>query len=312
MFQGNGIVIAIGSLLALALIAVGMFLGRRLAKKELESGDADLDESDRNRLLQLLEDLGTWTSEYSGSVLRYQDEIGAINDAVNSDLGTSSSDAGHRVVLLLKQIMKSNDDLQTRLEAAEKQLERQTKQIECYLTEARTDGLTGLMNRRAFDQQLDELFAAFRKGGRSFVLALIDIDHFKTINDTHGHQTGDHVLQQIAKTLSVNLDNTIMVARFGGEEFAVILDGPLRVAADRLNELRKNIANLRLDAGPTQLQVTTSIGLSEPRDDMVVSPVLRRADEALYAAKNIGRNRTYYHDGKSPVLYGAPEIAKKK
>jgi diguanylate cyclase len=168
------------------------------------------------------------------------------------------------------------------------------------------------MNRRAFDQQLDELFGAFRKGGRSFVLALIDIDHFKTINDTHGHQMGDQVLQQIAKILSVNLEGAIMVARFGGEEFVVIMDGPLRVAANQMNELRKKIAKLRLDAGPTQLQVTTSIGLSEPRDDMVVSPVLRRADEALYAAKNIGRNRTYYHDGKSPVLFGAPEIAKKK
>ena len=161
-----------------------------------------------------------------------------------------------------------------------------------------------------FDQQLDQLFAAYRKGGRSFVLALIDIDHFKTINDTYGHQMGDTVLQQIAKILSVNLDNTIMVARFGGEEFAVIMDGPLRLAAERLNELRKKIAKLRLDAGQAQLQVTTSIGLSEPRDDMVVSPVLRRADESLYAAKNIGRNRTYYHDGKSPVLCGAPEIAK--
>jgi diguanylate cyclase len=262
-------------------------------------------------MLRLLQELGDWTSEYSGSVSRYQHELGSINDAVKSDVaGSGASDSGHRVVLLLNQIMQSNSDLQTRLEAAEKQLERQTKQIECYLTEARTDGLTGLLNRRAFDQQLDELFAAYRKGGRSFVLALIDIDHFKKINDTHGHQMGDTVLQQIAKILSVNLDNTIMVARFGGEEFVVIMDGPLRVAAERMNELRKKIAKLRLDAGQAQLQVTTSIGLSEPRDDMVVSPVLRRADEALYAAKNIGRNRTYYHDGKSPILCGAPEIAK--
>ena len=187
-----------------------------------------MSQDERTRLLQMLQDLGNWTSEYSGNVSRYQNEIGAINEAVKSEAGASSSEAGHRVVLLLKQIMQSNSDLQTRLEAAEKQLERQTKQIESYLTEARTDGLTGLMNRRAFDQQLDELFKAFHNGGRSFVLALIDIDHFKRINDTHGHQMGDQVLQQIAKTLNVNLDNTIMVARFGGEEFAVIMDGPLR------------------------------------------------------------------------------------
>ena len=95
------------------------------------------------------------------------------------------------MVLLLKQIMESNGKLQTRLDAAEQQLEKQTKQIESYLTEARTDGLTGLYNRRAFDQQLDELFGNFRKGGRSFVLVLIDIDHFKRFNDRHGHQAGD-------------------------------------------------------------------------------------------------------------------------
>ena len=313
MLHGNGIVAVIGSLIALALVAVGVVIGRRFSSRQDSDVDPEtgMDQADRSRMLRLLQELGNWTSEYSGNVSRYQDELGAINDAVRGDLrDTGSSDSGHRVVLLLQQIMSSNSDLQSRLEVAEKQLERQTKQIECYLTEARTDGLTGLLNRRAFDQQIDELFAAFCNGGRSFVLGLIDIDHFKTINDTHGHQMGDQVLQQIAKILNMNLDTAIMVARFGGEEFVVIMDGPLRVAAERLNELRKKIAKLRLDAGPTQLQVTVSIGLSEPRDDMVVSPVLRRADEALYAAKNIGRNRTYYHDGKSPVLYGAPEIAK--
>ena len=75
-------------------------------------------------------------------------------------------------------------------------------------------------------------------------------------------------------------------------------------------EKSMDLALASLDAGQAQLQVTTSVGLSEPRDDMVVRPVLRRANEALYAAKNIGRNRTYYHDGKSPVLCGAPEIVK--
>ena len=310
MFDGNPIVIAIGSLLALALIGVGIYFGRRMSGGGRGEFAAGLGQDERVRLLQMLQDLGNWTSEYSGNVSRYQNEIGAINDAVKSDTNASSSEAGHRVILLLKQIMRSNSDLQTRLEAAEKQLERQTKQIESYLTEARTDGLTGLMNRRAFDQQFEELFRAFRGGGRSFVVALIDIDHFKRINDTHGHQMGDQVLQQVAKTLDTSLQNAIIVARFGGEEFAVITDGPLRIAAEQLNELRKKIAKLRLDAGPTQLQVTTSIGVSEPRDDMVVAPVLRRADEALYAAKNIGRNRTYYHDGKGPVLCGAPEIAK--
>ena len=191
----------------------------------------------------------------------------------------------------------------------ERQLEKQTAQIESYLTEARTDGLTGLFNRRAFDQKLEEMFSAYRNGSRSFVVVLIDIDRFKSINDTHGHQAGDQVLQQLARMMRAELDDAVIVARFGGEEFAAIIGGPLRVAADKMNVMRKEIERERIDVGTTQLDVTVSVGLSEPRDDLVVSPVLRRADEALYAAKNIGRNRVYYHDGRTPTLVGAPEVA---
>ena len=108
-------------------------------------------------------------------------------------------------LLLLQQIMQSNEQLQSRLDAAERQLEKQTQQIECYLTEARTDGLTGLFNRRAFDQRLEEMFVAYRDGGRSFVVVLIDIDQFKLINDKHGHQAGDEVLQQLARILRTEL-----------------------------------------------------------------------------------------------------------
>ncbi|MCG8652909.1 MAG: GGDEF domain-containing protein, partial [Pirellulales bacterium] len=101
--------------------------------------------------------------------------------------------------------METNEELQTRLDAAEQQLDKQTQQIESYLTEARTDGLTGLFNRRAFDQRLEEMFVGYRQGGRSFVLVLVDIDHFKSINDSYGHQIGDEVLQEIAKTLKSQL-----------------------------------------------------------------------------------------------------------
>ncbi len=263
---------------------------------------------DRERILQLLQELGAWTSEYSGSVSEYQLKLGELSEAFQEH--PSPPPGEDRVVVLLQQIMQSNEVLQARLDAAERQLEKQTKQIESYLTEARTDGLTGLYNRRALDQRLDELFASYRKGGRSFVLGLIDIDHFKSINDNYGHQVGDQVLQQLSRTLNTLLDDALIVARFGGEEFAVIMNGPLRVAAAKMNEVRKDVANERLDAEGGQLGITISVGLSEPRDDLVASPVVRRADEALYAAKNIGRNRVYYHDGRGPTLVGAPEIAR--
>jgi diguanylate cyclase len=108
----------------------------------------------------------------------------------------------------------------------------------------------------------------------------------------------------------LKLEDASIVARFGGEEFSAIMDGPLRIAAEKLNDIRKQIARQQMDVGDTNLDITISIGLSEPRDDVVIGPLLRRADEALYAAKKIGRNRVYFHDGQSPRLVGAPEVAR--
>ncbi|MGI9471860.1 MAG: GGDEF domain-containing protein [Rubripirellula sp.] len=311
MLQGNNIVLLIGVALGVALLLLGVWLGRRSSVSYAQANEEELglDQDDRERVLRLLQELGAWTSEYSGNVSDYQHMLGQLSQEVRAGADRENS-SDNRVVVLLQQIMQSNEKLQTRLDAAERQLEKQTQQIQSYLTEARTDGLTGLANRRAFDQQLEDLFSGYRNGGRSFVVALIDIDRFKSINDNHGHQAGDHVLQQVAALLRSKIEDVIMVARVGGEEFAIITDGPLRVASQKMNQLRKQISEQQVEVGNTLLDVTVSVGVSEPRDDMVVAPVLRRADESLYAAKNMGRNRVYFHDGRGPTLLGAPEIVR--
>ncbi|MEM9585718.1 MAG: GGDEF domain-containing protein [Planctomycetota bacterium] len=303
MLEGNSLLAVVGIVLGLVLLGIGWMLGFRLGRRG-RAADV-MSETERERMLRLLHELGTWTSEYSGNVSKYSGQLGELSEAVraNGEVG-----GGAKVITLLQQIMQTNEDLQQRLDAAERQLDKQTRQIESYLTEARTDGLTGLYNRRAFDQKMDELFTSYRKGGRSFVLTLIDIDHFKRINDTQGHQAGDQVLQRIASILNNELDDVVIVARFGGEEFAAIMDGPLRLAAERMNSVRKRIAGERFDVGAVQLEVTISVGLSEPREDTIVAPIIRRADESLYAAKNMGRNRVYFHDGRGPALVGAPEV----
>jgi len=309
---GNTVMMAGGSALALFLFLIGIKVGMRVAASHGQAGKSGsaLSQQERQRVLHMLQELGAWTSEYSGNVSAYQTRLGKLNEEATTNLASDQS--APKVISLLQQIMQSNEALQSRLDAAEDQLDKQTKQIESYLTEARTDGLTGLYNRRAFDNRIEELFAAFRGGGRSFVLALIDIDHFKSFNDTHGHQVGDHVLQEVAKSLRYELRESIMVARFGGEEFAVLMDGPLRIAAEKMNEVRKKMAALELRSGNKTLSVTISIGLTEPRDELVIGPLIRRSDEALYAAKNIGRNRVYFHDGKSTMLVGAPEVARRQ
>ncbi|MFG0290693.1 MAG: diguanylate cyclase [Rhodopirellula sp. JB044] len=321
----NALLLIGSSILAIVLVLIGYWFGRRRPGKARSIEVAPLvDEDDRQRIVGLLQSLARWTNEYSGNVSTYQSDLQQISNDVRQSLnavqkerqslGAKQGDAqmlsDARMMTLISQIMGTNEELQSRLQAAEKQLEEQTQQIESYLTEARTDGLTGLFNRRALDRKLDEMFAVYRGGGSSFVLILIDIDHFKSINDNYGHPVGDLVLQRLATVLEANMSDAKIVARFGGEEFAILTDIPLRMAADRMNKLRKQIAEEPIQTGKDAINVTMSVGLSEPRDDLAIGPIVRRTDEALYCAKNRGRNRVYFNDGSGPQLVGAPEIAR--
>lgn len=318
----NPSLIAAGLFFAAVLVAIGYIIGRRRRKPSASVPEGPvIQEDERQRMLGLLEGLSRWTNEYSGNVSNYQSELGELSDAMRISIQQSRSGAARsgnqpdhqnasdaRMVTLINQIMSTNTELQTRLEAAEKQLEEQTEQIQSYLTEARTDGLTGLFNRRAFDKKLDELFVAYRGGGKSFTLILIDIDHFKIINDTHGHPVGDVVLQQISQRLGNGMQDAEIVSRFGGEEFAILTHLPIRVAAEKANAMRDRIAKDSIEVGPVELTVTLSIGLSNPQEDLVIGPIVRRADEALYSAKNMGRNRVYFNDGNGAQLINAPEV----
>ena len=292
--------------LGTCLLAIGGVLGYRLGKRRAIRHNHVIDQGG---ILQLLQQLGRWTSEYSGNVSRYQDRLGELSRGVAA--APSGGQTQDDVPELLAEIMQSNRELKQRLDVAENQLEQQTKQLESYLTEARTDALTGLANRRALDQKLEEAFFTFQKGNRpAFVLILVDIDHFKPINDEHGHPAGDEVLRQVATTMAQELKTAEIVARFGGEEFAAILPAPLRVAADRANQMRRMISHQQVAAGGASLSVTVSVGLCEVQEDRSLPSLIRRADQALYQAKGMGRNRVYYHDGSQPVLHGAPEVAK--
>ena len=145
------------------------------------------------------------------------------------------------------------------------------------------DGLTGLANRRALIAALDERLA----GAAPFCVALADIDHFKAINDTHGHGVGDEVLARVAESLRAAAGGCGLLARHGGEEFAWLLPGlDLDAALPLCEALRAAVAG-----APAVLPVTLSIGLAQRHPDDDKASLLQRADLALYAAKHAGRNR---------------------
>jgi diguanylate cyclase (GGDEF)-like protein len=150
-----------------------------------------------------------------------------------------------------------------------------------------TDGLTQLANRRSFDRALErELSRAVRTDGRLSVV-LLDVDHFKRLNDTYGHVVGDAVLQQVARALRECGREYDTVARYGGEEFAVVLPGCSSALAVQVAErLRRAI-----EEGPTDVPVTASAGVATfPRDGIDAKGLLESADQALYASKRAGRN----------------------
>ena len=157
-----------------------------------------------------------------------------------------------------------------------------------FAAEAHTDFLTGLPNRRQFDQT----FEALAQANDQLCFAMIDVDHFKNINDTYGHAYGDHVLQGLADLFGRELDCKTHIARIGGEEFAILLPGfCLREAHQCLEHLRKSIENQAWKHGETDVDVTVSIGLVEVADATEKQVATELADRALYAAKNNGRNQ---------------------
>ena len=170
-----------------------------------------------------------------------------------------------------------------------------------------TDGLTGARNRRFLDQHLPEQVANAMHTARPLAFLFVDIDHFKHINDTYGHQCGDEVLQQVAKLVYNQLRNQDMLARYGGEEFAVILQNLNIEDAQRIAErIRANIEQTRIRAGEHRIAVTASIGVAEVSrlartgDDIdALSALLTQAaDSALYQAKNSGRNQVIVNDSR--------------
>ncbi len=179
----------------------------------------------------------------------------------------------------LVNIEKTNDELRERLEA-------QRQQAMC-------DTLTGLPNRAALSDRLAAYMARCQAGNSvSLLLAVLDIDHFKQINDTYGHLAGDKVLRIIANKWQHQLRKTDFIARYGGEEFVVLMpDTPLTDGQQLLNELRLSIADCPFHFKGERIRVTASAGLAQLAPQETAEQAFERADQALYRAKEGGRNR---------------------
>lgn len=194
------------------------------------------------------------------------------------------------------QIRESSGNLNDKLADSRKEIEELRESLVRITEEANRDPLTGLSNRKAFDNHLKILQSQAVGGDMEFTLLLIDIDHFKQFNDKYGHLVGDEVLKIVAREMMSAVKGRDIVARYGGEEFAVLLPStPLGGALSVAEGLRKNIAShalTRKDKKETYGSLSVSIGVAQfhPEVDTAES-LIHRADEALYRSKKGGRNR---------------------
>jgi diguanylate cyclase (GGDEF)-like protein/PAS domain S-box-containing protein len=154
------------------------------------------------------------------------------------------------------------------------------------------DTLTGLPNRRNIEQEIQMRLDAFRRYEHAMALFILDIDHFKDVNDNYGHNLGDLVLRNVASVIRGSLRTPDVVGRWGGEEFVGVLAGAATNAIeDVLERIRKDVAAARLEFQGQTISVTASIGATVPMDTDTPRTCMQRADTALYTSKETGRNR---------------------
>jgi diguanylate cyclase (GGDEF)-like protein len=189
---------------------------------------------------------------------------------------------------------------------------RRMRALNSRLREAATqDPLTGLMNARAYHDGAQQALAQAQRAGQPSAVLFVDLDHFKAINDRHGHAAGDEVLRRVAAELRSRVRRSDWVGRIGGEEFSLFLPGaPLTEALRVAEQLRSGIEALSIDIdGGQTLAVTASIGVAPAeRPGLSIAELLRQADAAMYLAKAAGRNRVSQLDGAEWVPgEGLPE-----
>ena len=230
--------------------------------------------------------------------LDVEDHNSRVEEA-STELAAADGHEADVIVNIVGKLVQSNHLVQERLTSTETKLREQARQIECHSAEARTDALTMLANRRSFDEETSRRIAEFQREEKPFSIVMVDIDHFKRFNDTHGHLAGDEVLRSIARSLRRKMRETDVVARYGGEEFAVILPGTtIAEARHSASRAREAIEQTRVEFQGNELHVTASLGVAEVRPGETGSSLIQRADAALYASKKANRNCTHWHDGR--------------
>ncbi|MDO9103025.1 MAG: diguanylate cyclase [Candidatus Nitrotoga sp.] len=224
--------------------------------------------------------------------------INAANTIADGDLDvrlpvTRNDEFGH-LTQIFNQMADKLRHSHAEVVATNKAMQQQNQLLE---TLSITDGLTGLYNRSKLDVILKDELARFKRNQRPFAVLMMDIDYFKTLNDSHGHIAGDQVIAAVAKILSQSIRSVDYAARYGGDEFIIIMvETTADMALKMAERIRSQVNDMRYSANGQIVSVTVSIGVvqCQQSDDATPTAVFARADSALYEAKRAGRNQAHY------------------
>lgn len=240
-----------------------------------------------------LADITTSTGNYQNKIQQYHAQINAVEDiselntileSLVGDIGEMNNEAKANHVTLLES--------QKKAEEAEKKINELTLKLDYISEAAHEDFLTGALNRRGMDEALIREFERSDRHGTPLSLAMLDVDHFKKINDTMGHSTGDKALAHLSKVVKSILRSTDVLARYGGEEFVILLPGSnQKDAVTVVSGLQRDLTKNFFLHNNERVLITFSAGVAERLYGESVDSVLPRADAALYLAKQSGRNR---------------------
>lgn len=262
------------------------FFGRHIEEVQLRDASRQIERT--------VSDVADYIEEATDTAERY----GTVLQDFSEQARQSDGDLGKVVSNVLDETLQmaaTNRLLEERLQASAREITMLRQHLDQLEREASLDALTGIANRKRFDVSIREAISIANREKSALSLLMIDIDHFKAFNDTHGHLLGDQVLRLVARYLSDCIKGNDTAARYGGEEFGVILprtrlDDAVRVAEQiRAHVAAKKVVNRR--TGQALGQITLSLGCAEYRMGETPAELIHRADEALYLAKTAGRNR---------------------
>jgi len=218
-----------------------------------------------------------------------------LNDQFDQTSGEMFHDVMASMLVETQKMLRLNRKMGSELSEASLEITKLRADLDSVRSEARTDGLTGISNRKVFDTVLCECAVEAEQEDTPLSLMMLDVDLFKRFNDTHGHQMGDQVLKLVARTITNCARSEDTVSRYGGEEFAVVLPRTsLHDAVDVGERIRRTVANKRITnrrSGNELGRITLSTGVAQYVHGESLSDFVQRADRALYMAKRLGRNQ---------------------